>query len=669
MIDPSSTTIGKQFTIFSKIDPIKLYRSILKLSHLLCGVPKCKHTKLMKVLSNGRLPEVELRFYKFIEEPLRKSQLIYFLLTLWFCLVSSYYSIYMIHSVGTLEVNKDLQMLPDEFKSYRGAPITGFGCLLTNCTSSTTSKPFVRDLVGLPLFAICKPELNRYYLPLTGLDALGLSIYTVYTYFIFLVGVAFVGRSYLHPTLQESSVFPITPIYLGASLREQTQTHLIELSKSLRNYLNALKSRPELMCRSRRLRSKDLMPSEESYSVKHEQGLSVYKDTGRSFTELLKLDPENMDPIVLKQVADCIPITRTKLWTRKLAEDFCIICGAFITIILAAFVVALWILINYGESYKADLVKFDSAAESNGCSFWTHGNQRLELVRLGEAVENSYWLYLLSYLFVLTPAVFVLCVNVTASLAAIHEISFVVGEQLNYIQLALIYSDLLRINKLESAQTCGVDLSSSAGSFDLGYSRYLAVNNCHWYPLRQLDRLKLSDACRSIERSSTRAQCNQSALDPFADLINKIYVRNRLIKSMAQESSGQVSIVLSFAYAASYGAVILVTYINRKFSYSSVSPIALAVIGLIVTNIIVVAVSQVQSNTNRLIQMMWRLIAATSCFTDIRIRHTRHLWIKQVLVLNYEGTMKVTAFGLPVTYTSLIEAVVWSSTIAIFSYY
>lgn len=195
-------------------------------------------------------------------------------------------------------------------------------------------------------------------------------------------------------------------------------------------------------------------------------------------------------------------------------------------------------------------------------------------------------------------------------------------------------------------------MSTGEGNFDLRYLPAIILNT-KTSGRNTIEQIRLTEelvARKCIARSTSRAK---NSLDSFADLVNKIYISNRLIKCVAENSSGLISTVLSFAYTASYVAVLIVTCVNRTFNYSSTTPIGLAVVGLVVTNMIVITAFRVQLSTNRLIQMMWTLIAATSSFTDTRVKHGRQSLIKQVLVMNSEGTMRVTASGLPVTYTSL----------------
>lgn len=235
-----------EFNVVSKFNhPIKFYKFILKTSHLLCAVPKCSNSKFLNEISRSRLPESELEFYRYIRKPLRESQLAIFLWSSLFFLKGLYYSVYMIFEINALELNYDIGVSGsfEDLEFFEGMSIAIFGCLLTNCTKLSPNRRLVQDLTRSPLFAICKPNLNKYYMPMTGLDATGLSISSVFTFFVFLVGIAFIIKDNLYPTLQESALYPITLKYSTSILLNKISAYLLRLSVSYQNYCGILDER------------------------------------------------------------------------------------------------------------------------------------------------------------------------------------------------------------------------------------------------------------------------------------------------------------------------------------------------------------------------------------------------------------------------------------------
>lgn len=660
-----------RFLLFPRYDSNKFYLFLIQVSYQLTGVPRCSSSKLANVMSLKSLPEHECQFYQSIKKPVQKYQVFYVVYASIFTIKSLYYTIYMICSMSTLIVNynKQKQNLPDEFESLQAMSVSVFGCLVTNCTRIGSSKGLAQVLSELPLFSICEPTLNSYYMPLTDLGIMGLGGYTVFTYFIAIVAVGFVVRSYLYPSMLNSSAFPITPKYTSIILQEQARELFIELFVSIKNYCNDMTTRLEFMYRSRRLGSGNPNLEREYFMYKEKLRDPNYLVSEESSIRQLQVHCENLDLNMRTQLVDCTPLNRSECWTKKAAEDFCILWIIYYSTSLIGYALAIWLLIIIGRSSKAKLAMIDSLAQGEDCAFWINHSHKLSRILLSEVVDSNYWLYMVDYFLILVPTLHVLFVSVGMPLFSVLEVCFALAEQLNHLELAIKYCERLRDRNLDTAQTTGVELSAGEAahnSASLHLARLLIMDDI-WFPLKQPKRVKDSVLLKTVAELQSQSSASAN-LNSFNDLINKIYICNRLIKTMAQECANQVSTLLSFAYAGSYGAVLMITVINRRFDYSSLSPIAMAVLGLLVTNIIIVAISRVQSNTNKLIQMMWRLIAVTSTFTDIRIRHARRLLIKQVLVSSCEGTIRVTAFGLPVTSASLIEAVVWSSTIAIFSF-
>lgn len=53
--------------------------------------------------------------------------------------------------------------------------------------------------------------------------------------------------------------------------------------------------------------------------------------------------------------------------------------------------------------------------------------------------------------------------------------------------------------------------------------------------------------------------------------------------------------------------------------------------------------------------MIWSLIAHMAHSRDVRMRHLRELWLRQISMLDGEGGVALTAFRIRVTYVNIIQ--------------
>lgn len=61
--------------------------------------------------------------------------------------------------------------------------------------------------------------------------------------------------------------------------------------------------------------------------------------------------------------------------------------------------------------------------------------------------------------------------------------------------------------------------------------------------------------------------------------------------------------------------------------------------------------------------LLWSLIAKLTLSKSVRVHHMRSLWLKQVLILDNQGGLALTALGLSITYVYIIQLVIWTLTI------
>lgn len=552
------------------------------------------------------LPREELRFYEHIRGPIRSYQIVYISACSIWILKGLYFLIYMIAAVITFE-----RVAVNKESKANTTYKTTFGCLSTNCQQLGENNTFYGTLNQLPVFAICHPSLNRIYLPLTGVHSFGFGIYAVFLLIISMGEFLYPIELHWHPRLPDSVVFPVAPVSSIGAHRERARKCLIKVFVSMQNY-DSVNQEDKL--------SRSLQAAGRQNIVARYMQARYYRASTTDLPQVkmgafsLESNYVMLDGSLQEYLGRYVPAARSHGRSVEAAKTLAILWTGLFAQLTFSFGLGAWVLIFMQDSISQELHRIDSFAQQTGCSFWigdSSAAQDLVPISLGASVHHHNWVYAFDYLLVWVPGAYIMSGSIAMAVAALKEVEHMLQEQLDEITSTL------------NAQSLIYEPST---------------------PMQE----RVSD---------------------FVDSMVKIYIKNRIIKSIALDSSRLATLILWFAYAANYISVIIMASGTKMFSSSTLAPIALAMIGFTVTNTLIIVSSRVQSAANRMIKSMWTLVAATDSIADLRVRHVRRLIIKQVLVISDEPMMKIVVFGLPVTYASLFEAVIWSSTLAIYCSY
>lgn len=662
----------KKLTIFPAIDFIVFNRAVARLFYLFVGMPRCGRDQFKNEVLAVDPDEEEIEFYYKCDDHLHNYHIIYFAWFATWILKNLYATIYTVVAVSHIEVGRyhysmsnvtSSQKLHDRFSIY--------GCLITNCTRLSKQNVFIKDFRELPVFEICHPNFNVVFSPLVASHSMGLGINTVFTYLIAIIGIYFPIINYIDPHVPDSRVFPVTPTFSIRSHRERARKYLIELFTSMENYYCDPFNLCKITIDIGGIRRRKMIDIEKKIDLTRRAHNSIYLSSEMNSLSLLKSGYVQLGREVKDYLADCLPLARSYAWAAKANEVFALLyINSFVTT-LSAFVFGAYLMINYTAEVSEELKLMDNFVKQSSCGIWLWDNSELDSLRqdhisLSESVQYRNWVYVFDLVMCLIPGVIVFSSNFVNAIVHILEMDFMMKEQVIHAGLAMRFAELLKTKQIESNLTEGIDIRSSKGCFNMDLTRYKSLVNAQ----SLLPSFRpLSDEIISLEIiSQNRINGLSNQLDMFVDLLMKVNISNRIIKGIAHNSSGPTSAVISISYAVSYISVATIIFLNRKFDSSNLTPIILAVIGLTVSNTLVILTSRVQSVTNRLIQSLWSIVAATESIDDPRVRHMRRLMIKQVVVIGHEGTLKLHAFGLPITYASLFEAVIWSSTLAFNSF-
>lgn len=637
--------------MFEWLNFVELDRRMLRLLNTFCGFPKSAWTRHKNKVILDHLPEDELQFYNRIKPSIRRSQIVCVLVWSAWILKNSVYPIYMITALLTFKQFDAQDPIANlTFARRTKNKISTFGCLITDCEQLDNSNAFFKDIKQLPLFAICHPRLNNFYLPISGYNSIGLGLYTVVIYAIFFVGVVFPIINHLNPRIPDSAAFAAAPVSSITCHRETARKYLIEALASMKNYYSFFCRRDELAILRNIKRRNLIIELKQTEEYTHDDPKMHYvKAEKDSLDLLLRSHYVTLNAKVQDYIGGCVPPARCYNRSIRAAEFLGTAWISMYAMALLSYSACIVFFISLEGEISEELKRIDRFADATGCGFWIQqafgDREHLVGITLGERVKHNNWVFAFDYLFLLLPTLITMSGNLVVMLIGIIDVNLMLRDQLQSISVATETAQLLVIARLHNCKTEGVDIASGSSG------KLLEVPGA-------------IHAMVVAEDSAKQVQC----MDQFVDMLIKINIRTRIIKDMARKLSPSVTFTLRLAYVANYTSAAIMAGFDRLSNNSGLAPVLLALIGFSVSNSLILLTSRVQSTTNRLNHSMWRLIAATDDITDLRVRHIRKLIIRQANVIANEQTLKIIVFGLPVTYASLFEIVIWSSTLAIFTF-
>lgn len=339
----------------NSFDLAGLNKYIIRILYILAGLPRCESEKFRNEVMAFNIPDEEIKFLRETNEELNSLQR----LTLsWFALwlmKNTYFPLYILISYNTKDIGVDNAIIDPGSSN-----VSSYGCLITNCTRLSNNAQLATDLIELPIFPLCHPVLSKLYTPLVSMRSTGLSILTITTFFVFIINVVYPIRNYWYSHLQDSIIYPITPVYSFRSHEERVRKYLIEIFTSMRNYMQSqnVKSYGSSFHDFRRL----LVDAQHSGCKQH--SMASYLKAEMKSLKLLRPMYSELNQQVKEYLGNCIPLARTYAWSLKVDRLFTIFFLSTYSVMLMFFIVAICTLIWFGTSTLEDLEQMDLYAQS-----------------------------------------------------------------------------------------------------------------------------------------------------------------------------------------------------------------------------------------------------------------------------------------------------------------
>lgn len=547
--------------------------------------------------------------------------------------------------------------------------IISFGCLMTNCTrlSSSPNGRFYDDLLVLPVFKLCFPGMVSIQNPITDSNLIGLIVHSILLYFNIVIGLIAPIFVYVNPINYEVPMFVIAPKTIQRLYGEICRKYLIGRIISFRYYLHLWRTQSS-PASSVSIR----MRTFERNCIEHES----------SQLEQLRTDYDLTNEQAKDYINDCIPFIRSDYFVHIQAKKICIYFVACGTYYFTLFLLSAWILQRTNERSNKNLILIDEYIRLTGCAIWRKGStdDTYEVLRVSEPKIDWTPFTFITFAVQFWTVAYVQIDNFPVSVYSLEELLIQIEEQRYRLQVAIEMTESLTQLGLENLRTGRLSLYNGLTAFKFDQMRsWHNAKLLNSISLRRRKTLKQQVDDGSLEEQARdtkflreiahRALTDKGqSLDAYLNVLIKTYISNRALIRLVKRGSQNIKLLLAFCYSLSFGSVLIIIYIIRIFDGKNYAAFIAGLTGLMLTSIILSAAAKVQANSKRLMKQMWRLIAVTRNFKDPRISHMRSLWIKQVIVLSQEGAMSLKAFDIPLTYETVIEFVVWTSTLTVLAF-
>lgn len=642
---------------------------------------------------------------------LKPSQVLWVVLGLLYVIRELNYIFYALNTAGPARSLVDARASNSSRTNF-----TNYGCLETNCRRLRPSPggTLEQDLHEVPLFMICHPHLQPVYTFIHDSSTLGLQSVTLVAFFAIIVGVLLPIRLYLDPSTHETAVYLFAPHTILQNNREFIRRNLVTIHDSLISYYQTFVDREYLtsllmidMLRKNSLGATQFGSgfSDTKRLVEREQDFrSKLIDIYRELTETKKLrsDYSRLDDQTKAYIDDCLPLTRLDSWRYTANKRYWLILG-LMTFYANTCIAALIVIIFYMKSHlSSHLNQSDEYMNETGCAIWKTSDSEYfrrqamagrPVSQLTGAIQLRDYKPVMTFVFVAFSALpmvplFTIGIYIPCSQAMVYveELYLRISESVSRLQLCIDYTLELASNGADKTgsttgsgfdillQECGFDevrkamqRNTRSSAFGLVTMKPLRSNMVQ-KRLSKLGRLgPYSDTFVSefVEKNISKFGDN---LDAFLSLLTKTLLNIRILGEIIEHSAGNLTNILWVSYTLNYGTMIIIIAYNRKYDDSGWLPLVVATAVILVTNYIISYASSVQTRSNRVLLMMWQLVAITSDFEDIRVKHIRSLFVRQVAVLSQDRGLTMKAFGVSVTYARSIEVTIWTITLIMIAF-
>lgn len=648
--------------ISSRFNYVDVCYQTLRLDYWFIGYPRYSELELKRDICKINNPEYEIAYFKQFSQYLQPSQAVVVVMTSLVLLKNILFPIYTLSAVDTLR--SQYSHLGDIKSNLNRSALIQYGCLWTNCSRLSNENKFFDDIVSIPVYKLCHPYMRKYTYPFLDNDIAGIALQSVTTYFVFIFAIITPIVLYLKPLNHEVGLFVIAPKTLHHLNCEVAREYLLDRLRSIENYyFNSKQKIPNLVLDKSSGKQVSPLAPEELQRVHLSKDYTLLHKNVQDFVE------------------DCIPMGRSLEFQWQMAKQY------LVFLLYSSYYFSLWItgtvLVSelISRAREVTLKQMDSYIQSSRCSIWKYSNTYNESSPQQVKLFDSKLLWnpytAIEYLFLYSTTGYLMITTCAMTFNGFQEIYMELSQQKDRIQIAIdITYELLALKIARRSRTKGWDLELNADD-DI----FKRLRKMHFNSIKTILGIAYLEAFRDqkIKTGAKRERFllqelskdlilrHGPNLDVYLNVLVKVYVGTRVLARLIRRASYNVSFILMYCYMCNYGCALMVGYLIKRFLANDYGIFVLGAIAFLLTNTMVAICAEIQAKSKRLMSQIWQLIAVTRSFEDHRIQHMRTLLIKQVVALTYENGMPYKMLNVNITYETLIEIIICSTTLALLS--
>lgn len=559
------------------------------------------------------------------------------------------------------------------------AQFVRYGCLETNCTS----RIFLKQLTAFPVFTMCQADNHWLFPPLIGLQPNGLILQCMYVYFLVFFDIGTVLYIYFRPMFFDAHLFTLHPIVGQITNCEYLRRNFARLYLSMINLhtqcprlVSAMNLEPSK--RNPKQRPNTLVRLLKP-DLKHQDLLLRTSHVYFEQSQLLKFSPKfiDLDTFARDYIYDCLTFFRSEWWHEKsvrLSFYQSVIFSGSITVYIGAGIYVVTLILRGETSNLSLMVK---KIRESGCEIWLNDESVRPITESDIIKSIPSWnnLIFAEIGIGLLPGLCLSGILLSWFQLAHTELISILAEQIDRVSMTIEITRLLKANGFDSVQgsTDQSEVAEHASLYSLNeLKQYHQQNKSIGKAFRFLKPYKRHS---SDQTGSSPCQVavnlfnkNGPSIAAYQELLTKIYINNSSVGVMFNRLNTNVETILLALFSITYGFVGILVYINRKFGEATEFTLLMGLWGIFLNSIMVYLPSKLHSLSRVLVGSMWRLIDANMDFKDVRVRHLRTLLLRQLGPMCRDGGLSLKAFGIPVTYGSVIKLALWSSTLIVISF-
>lgn len=671
-----------------KLNYEQAFRYLLMGQHRIYGFPRTSASQVQSAQSIGPLDE--LRHYRHLRKSFGRVQVMILILSLLLTIKNLFLLYFTTNSIIQLE--KDLDCMMSNGVSCSNDDVISFGCLRTTCRSRNL-------LMALPVFSLCYPNLRHFYLPISDLQTIGLMMYTIYALIIAVFGFGAPFYLNLKPIVHELLMYLLAP-GTGRNLkRKQMKAFMNEIYVSTSVYFGYQSAKrgdqkPKVGQKTQAHRSKSLgFTALASPSlIDREACAQIYLNHAKQRMLELGKNFEQLGRAMREFIDDSITLFRgTDLYRLTVIRQYILLTIFFIMICFVALVLCLgWVYVEIiGRNTQLKNIK--STLWKRNCSIWydkaylvgaTGDSNTVLPVDIASIVPIGWTLVpAVEFFFVSSLILFLGGTMLAAFFVIARELHDQIYEQLYKIDMVIEMCDLMQDlmprnsgerRTMNSLDFIGKNADHLASYFNFrNLKRSIEVKLVTIFDTSRLGLFgNVDHELRHLTRRLATGQLISRgvSIGAITMLLHKIYCGNRALMVYTRESSRNLSTALLLTMTSNFSIILAVMFVNNTFDESSLLLMIFVTYGVLANTFIIFYPAKCQATSKRIISMMWRLLSTTLQFDDVRIKHVRIMYLKQLQVLCQEDGLTLYAFEIPVRYESLIKLLLWSSTLTVLAF-